>query len=328
VIQSRVRFLLRACSRYRNASGFFSKISIGASSAAAFIDKHEQCMSGRRLCNSSCSIFHLALWVCFAAVCSKRLRFHSCSRLLQFLSRHCFITIIAVWVTCFVAIIASVCSIFHLACYLFTCGHFSPVWFRDRLFRRVLFEAFAVSFLFEAFVVSFSTLLQYNLLPWESLQYQIGYGQLVRIDPWLIDPWLCIWSFSRRNSNKIAHCALDNKVMSPDSCASAVAARAAAVAALAFRAADTSRSTRATLRLLLKQFCPRTHSKLERHNLCRSCHGRILSFSRHNNKKKENRTPFKQSVNMNCSASYDASMQLVPFLCHCGATSIIFFLCH
>ena len=27
---------------------------------------------------------------CFAAFCSKRLRFHSCSKRLQFLSRHCF----------------------------------------------------------------------------------------------------------------------------------------------------------------------------------------------------------------------------------------------
>jgi len=68
---------------------------------------------------------------CFAAFCSQRLRFHSCSRRLQFLSQNCFIIIIAVWVAC-LASIASVCNIFHLACYLFAYGYFSPVWFRVR----------------------------------------------------------------------------------------------------------------------------------------------------------------------------------------------------
>ena len=95
------------------------------------------------------------------------------------------------------------------------CGYYSPVWFRDRLFRHVLFEEFEVSFMFEAFVVSFSTLLHYNYCRVSHLfsgHCDHGCGQLVRIDP-----WLCIRSFSRRNSNKIAHRALDNKVMSPDS---------------------------------------------------------------------------------------------------------------
>jgi len=257
------------------------------------------------------------LWVCFAAVCSKRLRFHSCSRLLQFLSRHCFIIIIAVWVTCF-AIIASVCSIFHLDCYMFTCGYFSPVWFRDRLFRRVLFEAFAVSFLFEAFVVSFSTLLQYNLLPWESLQYQIGYGQLVRIDPWLIDPWLCIRSVSRRNSNKIAHGELDNKVMPSDSCFCSCCSCSRSCCfsiqgrlQIAFNSCHSAVAAEAILPAHSRStWGARDNEIFVAVAMAVFDRFRVITVTR-----KKNSTPFKQSVNMNCSASH-ASTQLAPFLCH------------
>jgi len=56
-IQSRVRFFLRACSRYQMRHLL---TSIGASSAAAFIDKHEQCMPGRRLTQAvQFVLFHL-----------------------------------------------------------------------------------------------------------------------------------------------------------------------------------------------------------------------------------------------------------------------------
>ena len=111
MIQSRVRFFLRACSRHRDASGFFFK------------DKH-----------------WCVFWLLFLIQGMSYLLTNT-SNLYQ----------------------VGGCAIHQLiSSSILLCGYFSPVWFRDRLFRRVLFEGFEVSFLFEAFAVSFSTLLHYN----------------------------------------------------------------------------------------------------------------------------------------------------------------------